>query len=212
MGRCLCRNVYHRLVKCVLIGGIEMTVVNKIEKNGSFIDQLWNQSIQMIDDWDEGEYFREEVLLQSSIQLAENVIQNQTNAKELINQFKKELFKWEEMSREQLLTSNTVLHNLILINSFEEINNQVDQIKNLSSELLTSPLNNLLKGNYSDSIINTLDNYIEKRRNYRNYYVKNIKETFSIIQKNQITFLNFLTNPIENVFFPFNKYMVLSNE
>jgi len=189
-----------------------MTVVNKIEKNGSFIDQLWNQSIQMIDDWDEGEYFREEVLLQSSIQLAENVKQNQTNANELINHFKKELFKWEEMSREQLLTSNTVLHNLILINSFEEINYQVDQIKNLSSELLTSPLNNLLKGNYSDSIINTLDNYIKKRRNYRNFYVKNIKETSSIIQKNQIIFLNFLTNQIENVFFPFNKYMVLSNE
>jgi hypothetical protein len=189
-----------------------MTVVNRIEKNGSFIDQLWNQSIQMIDDWDKGEYFREEVLLQSSIQLSENVKQNQTNAKELINQFKTELFKWEEMSREQFLTSNTVLHNLILINSFEEINNQVDQIKNLSSEHLTSPLDNLLKGNYFETTINTLDKYIEHRRNERNLYVKNIKETFSIIQKNQITFLNFLTNPIESVFFPFNKYMVLSNE
>jgi hypothetical protein len=188
-----------------------MTLVN-IKKNGLFIDQLWNQSIQMIDDWDEGEYFREEVLLQSSIQLAESVKQNQKNVNELINQITKELFEWEEMSREQLLTSTTGLHNLFLLNSFKEINNQVDHIKNLSSELLTSPLNNLLKGDYSDTIINKLDKYIEQRRNYRNLYVKNIKETFSIIQKNQRTFRNFLTNPFKNVFFPLNKYMVLSNE
>jgi hypothetical protein len=189
-----------------------MTVVNKIEKNGSFIDQLWNQAIQKIDDWDEGENFREEVILQSSKRLAENVKQNQTNVSELINQITKELFELEEMSREQLLTSTTGLHNLTLLNSFEEINNQVDQIKNLSSELLTSPLDNLLNGNYSETIINTLDKYIDHRRNYRNLYVKNIKETFSIIQKSQITFLNFLTNPFENVFFPLNKYMVPSNK
>jgi hypothetical protein len=70
---------YHRLVKFVFIGGIEMTGVKEIKKNGSFIDQLWNQSFQIIDNWDEGESFREEVLLQSSKQLAENVKQNQTN-------------------------------------------------------------------------------------------------------------------------------------
>lgn len=40
------------------IRGNEMTVVNKFEKNGSFIDQLWNQAIQNIDDWDEGENFK----------------------------------------------------------------------------------------------------------------------------------------------------------
>jgi len=188
-----------------------MTLVNII-KDGLFIDQLWNHSIQMIDDWDEGEYFREEVLLQSSIKLAESVKQNQTNVNELINKITKELFEWEEISRDQLLTSSTGFHNLFLLNSFEEINNQVDQIKNLSSEHLTSPLDNLLKGNYFETTINTLDKYIEHRRNERNLYVKNIKETFSIIQKNQITFLNFLTNPIESVFFPFNKYMVLSYE
>lgn len=109
--------------------------------------------------------------------------QNQTNVSELINQITKELFELEEKSREQLLASTTSLHNLTLLNSFEEINNQVNQIKNLSSELLTSPLDNLLKGNYSETIINTLDKYIEHRRNVRNLHVKNIKETFSIIQK-----------------------------
>lgn len=199
-------------VNCVLLGGNEMTVVNKFEKNGSLIDQLWNQAIQKIDDWDEDENFREVVLLQTSKRLAENVKQNQTNVSELINQITIELFELEEMSREQLLTSTTGLHNLTLLNSFEEINDQVDQIKNLSSELLTSPLDSLLKGNYSETIINTLDKYIEHRQNVRNLYVKNIKETFSIIQKNQITFINFLTNPLENVFFPLNKYMVLSNK
>jgi hypothetical protein len=199
-------------VKWVLLGGNEMTVVNKFEKNGSLIDQLWNQAIQKIDDWDEEENFREVVLLQTSKGLAENVKQNQTNVSELINQITLELFELEEMTREQLLTSTTGLHNLTLLNSFEEINYQMDQIKNLSSELLTSPLDNLLKGNYSETIINTLDKYIEHRRNVRNLYVKNIKETFSIIRKNQITFINFLTNPLENVFFPLNKYMVLSNQ
>lgn len=186
-----------------------MTVVNEIKKNDSFIDQLWNQTFQIIDDWDEGVRFREEVLLQSFKQVAGKVKQNQTNVNELINQITKELFEWEEMSREQLLTSTTVLNNLFLLYSFEEINNQVNHFKNLSSELLTSPLNNLLKGNFSDTNINTLERYIENRRNYRNLYVKNIKETFSIILKNQRTFLNLLTNPIENVFFPYNKYMVL---
>ncbi|MFP7299310.1 hypothetical protein [Neobacillus niacini] len=188
-----------------------MTVVKKIEKNGSFIEQLWNQAIQNIDDWDEGENFREVVLLQSSKRLTENVKQNQSNVSELLNQITKELFELEEMSREQLLTSTTGLHNLTLLNSFEEINNQVDQIKNLSSELLASPLNNLLKSNYSETIINTLYNYTEYSRNYRNLYVNNIKETFSIIQNNQKTFRNLLTNPIKDVFFPLNKYM-LSNE
>jgi hypothetical protein len=199
-------------VKWVLLGGNEMTVVNKFEKNGSLTDQLWSQAIQKIDDWDEEENFREVVLLQNSKRLAENVKQNQTNVSELINQITLELFELEEMTREQLLTSTTGLHNLTLLNSFEEINYQMDQIKNLSSELLTSPLDNLLKGNYSETIINTLDKYIEHRRNVRNLYVKNIKETCSIIRKNQITFINFLTNPLENVFFPLNKYMVLSNQ
>jgi len=201
---------YHWQVKYVLIGGIEMSLVNEIKKNVSFIDQFWNQSFQIIDDWDEGEEFREEVLLQSIKQVAEKLKQNQTNVNELISQITKELFEWEEMSRDQLLTSTTVLNNLLLINSYEEINIQVNQIKNLSSELLTSPLNNLVKSNYSNTIINTLEKYIEYRRNYRNLFVKNIKETFSIILKNQRTFLSLLTNPIENVLFPFNKYMVPS--
>ncbi|MFB5196631.1 hypothetical protein ACE198_17125 [Neobacillus sp. KR4-4] len=187
-----------------------MSLVNEIKKNVSFIDQFWNQSFQIIDDWDEGEEYREEVLLQSIKQVAEKFKQNQTNVNELISQMTKELFEWEEMSRDQLLTSTTVLNNLLLINSFEEINIQVNQIKNLSSDLLTSPLNNLVKSNYSNTIINTLEKYIEYRRNYRNLFVKNIKETFSIILKNQRTFLSLLTNPIENVLFPFNKYMVPS--
>jgi hypothetical protein len=127
-------------------------------------------------------------------------------------QITKELSEWEEMSREQLLTSTTVLHNLTLLNSFEEINDQADHIKYLSSEFLTSSLNNLLEGNHSDTIINTLEKYILYRRNYRNLYVKNIQETFSIIQKNQRTLLNYLTNPVKNVFFPLNKYMAFSNK
>ncbi|MDR6998350.1 hypothetical protein [Neobacillus niacini] len=177
-----------------------MTEIKGLEKNGSGLNQLLNHSIQIIDDWDKRENSREDVLLQFIKQLAENVKQNQTNLNKLIIRFVKELFEWEEISREELLSSTASLNNLFLFQSYEEINNQVDQIKKQSSEVLTGLLNNLLKSEYPDTIKSTLEKYIENRRNNRELYVKNANQMFSIIQTSQKTFFNFVTNPFKNSF------------
>lgn len=75
-----------------------MAKIHQIEKNtsNSSLDLLWDQAFEQLDAWVERTEFREEVLLQSVLQFAENVKRNHKNSKELSEQFSKELHHWEK--------------------------------------------------------------------------------------------------------------------
>lgn len=178
----------------------------------SSLDLLWNQAFQEVDAWARRTSFREDVLLQSAKQFAENVKRNQQNMKELSEQFSKELREWEKVSREELLVTTTGLQYLFPVKSYEEINNELDDVQNKTANLTISPLSYLSNGGHADRFVSALDQYVDFRRSNRNLYVKSVKETASIIQKNQRAFLKIMTNQVKNVFFPFNKYMERSNK
>jgi hypothetical protein len=189
-----------------------MVKTKKVEKNVSSLELLWNQAFINLDAWVESEEVREDHLLQSAKNLAENVKRNQTNFKELSKQFSKELFELENKSREELLLATISLQSLFPIKSNEEINNQLDYLKNKTSELVSKPFDNIGNAKFVENYVSVVEKYIEFKRNNRNLYVNKVKDTALIIQANQSRLLNLITKPVKNVIFPFNKFIERSNE
>ncbi|PGY12973.1 hypothetical protein [Bacillus sp. AFS031507] len=189
-----------------------MVNTKKVEKKVSSLDLLWNQAFLNLDAWVEREEVREDHLLQSTKNLAENVKKNQTNFKELSKQFTKELFELENKSREGLLLSTISLQSLFPIKSYEEINNQLDNLKNKTSELVLKPFDHIGNAKFVENYVSVVEKYIEFRRNNRNLYVKKVKDTALNIQVNQSALLNLITKPVRNVIFPFNKFIERSHE
>ncbi|MEH7308782.1 hypothetical protein V7137_27410, partial [Neobacillus drentensis] len=120
------------------------------EKNVSSLELIWNQALQNLDAWVERETIREDNLLKTAQLFAENVKRNQSNLKELVNQFSKELSDWEKTSREELLTATINLQTFFPIKSYEEINDNLDKIHNKSSEMISSPLTKLANNEFVD--------------------------------------------------------------
>jgi hypothetical protein len=189
-----------------------MTNKNENQKNVSSVDLLWDQAFQEVDAWVERATYREDVLLQSAKEFAENAKRNQKNLKELTEQFSRELREWEKTSREELLTTTTGLQYIFPMKSYEDINNQLDLVQSKSAEFTSNPFQSLVNGENVYNFVSALEQYVEFRRENRKQYVKNVKETASIIQENQRAFLTIMTNQMKNVFFPFNKYMERANE
>lgn len=189
-----------------------MAKIHQIEKNtsNSSLDLLWDQAFEQLDAWVERTEFREEVLLQSVLQFAENVKRNHKNSKELSEQFSKELHHWEKISREELLNATTVLQYFFPVKSYEEINKQLDDVQNNTVKLTSGA--NLLNGEHVDNFVSVLKDHVEFRQNNRYLYVENMKQTASIIQNKQRDFLKIMNNQMKNVFFPFHTYMEGLNE
>ncbi|MFU2014836.1 hypothetical protein ACM6Q7_07125 [Peribacillus butanolivorans] len=189
-----------------------MAKIHQVEENtsSSSLDLLWDQAFEQLDAWVERTEFREEVLLQSALQFAENVKRNHKNSKELSEQFSKELHHWEKISREELLNATTVLQYFFPVKSYEEINKQLDDVQNNTTKLTSGA--NLLNGEHVDNFMSVLKDHVEFRQNNRNLYVDNMKQTASIIQNKQRDFLKIMNNQMKNVFFPFHTYMEGLNE
>lgn len=184
-----------------------MAEVREMNNHPSSLALLWNQALGQVDAWAKRAEFNEEVLLQSASQFAENVKRNQHNIKELTEQFSRDLRNWEKTAREELLTTTAGMQYLFPVKSYEEINTQLDDVQNKTAKLTLSPLGHLLNSEQVDKYVSGLVRYIEFRRNNRNLYVKNVKETASIIQENQLAFFKIMTDQVKNVFFPFQRYM-----
>ena len=184
----------------------------KLDKNVSSVELLWNQAFINLDSWVEREEVREDHFLQSAKNLAENVKKNQTNFKELSKQFSKELFELENKSKEELLLATISLRNLFPIKSNEEINKQLGYLKNKTTELVSKPFDQMENAKFVENYVSLVEKYIEFKRNNRNLYVSNIKETALNIQANQCALLNLITKSVRNVMFPFNKFIERSNE
>ncbi|HZG72294.1 MAG TPA: hypothetical protein VEY51_12235 [Chondromyces sp.] len=189
-----------------------MAEKNVKDKRDSSFEMLWNQAFQELDAWVERANYREDVMIQSAKQFAENLKRNQANLKELTEQFSQEIREWEKTSREELLTTTTGLQFLFPVKSYEEVNKQLDQLQDKREEFVSIPVQSLLDGERVDYFVTALEQYIEFRRKNRNLYVKNMKESASIIKDNQRAILNIMSNQMKNVLFPFNKYMERANE
>lgn len=177
------------------------------DKNHSSLELLWHQMLQNIDALDEGVRNGEDFVLQSIKHLTENMNRNQTNFSELINQISIELSDWENKSREEILTATTSLYAIYPFMSYEQINNQLDYLKTIASELISSPLNKLANGKFLENYVALIEKYVEARRNSRNLYLDNLKKGASVLQSTQSSFLNFKTDQVKTVFFPLYRFM-----
>ncbi|MGG1675029.1 hypothetical protein ACIFOT_04665 [Neobacillus sp. NRS-1170] len=182
-------------------------LTNQIEKNLLSVEQLWNQTLQKVEAWEEQETMKEERFLQSAMQFADKLQENNSNIKELTNQFSKKLRGWEKTSKEELERFTTPLLSVFPTNSFEEMNNKLDQLWSNTTETSAIPYEKLINGEIGENFVASLEKYIEFRRNNRNMFMKTIKETAAMFQTNQLAFLKAVTSQVENVFFPFNKFI-----
>jgi hypothetical protein len=183
----------------------------KNENHLSSLELLWNQAFQKVEEWIDKEEIREECLLQSANEFANNLNGNKSNIKELTNQFSIELRQWEKTSREEILTATTPLMAVFPIKSYEEINNMIDQLLNKVTESVEKPFDHFFIGNYGDNVVGALEKYIEFRRNNRNLYVQNVKDIASIFQTNQLALLQTVTSQVKEVLFPLNIFMEQAN-
>lgn len=181
-------------------------------KNEVGQELLLDQSLKQIDRWAKNEEFREELLIQSVKHFGENLKQGQANTKEVSEQFSKQIQEWEKASREQFLTTVAPLHHLFPIMSFEQINEQLDHVQKKTAEMALTPLHHLLKEDFVDGYMSTLEKYVEYRKNSREKYVSNVKETTSMIYRNQSELVQMVKNQFKNMFNPLHRFMEQPNE
>lgn len=182
-----------------------------ITKNEAGQGFLINQTLKQIDSWVKQEEFQEEILLQSVNHLGENLKQNQVNIKEVTEKITQKIQEWEKLSREQYLTKMTPLNQLNPIQSFEQINEQLDRIQRIRGQIVMTPLQHLLKEDYVNSYVAAVERYIESRRNRRERYVKNVKQASSMFFGGQDAVMGMFNSQMKNMMNPFHKYMQQPN-
>lgn len=184
-----------------------MTNSLESEKKTTSIDLLWEQALREVDAWVDCAKKREDVLLNSTKQFAENLKRNQQNIKELAEQFSSELRAWDRKSKEEFLTATASLHYIFPVKSFEEINEQLDNTDQKAADLTSTALGSLVSDEQINRLIASVEQYVEFRRKNREQYVNSVKETASIIRDNQRALLEIMSNQVKNLFFPFHKYV-----
>ncbi|OLO25631.1 hypothetical protein BTR23_24325 [Alkalihalophilus pseudofirmus] len=195
----------------------ELNVEKEIEVKASedsltSLDLLWKQSLQELDAWSERACYREQVLLNSTKHLVENLKRNQTNMKDFIEQFVKEQRDWEKVAREELLTSTSHLQYLFPIQSFEEINRFVDNFQVKATEISNIPVYSLSNAEVLERFVQSVEQFVEFRKNSRIQFIENLKGTLKIIHENQRGMVQLFTKQVKNVLFPFNMYMERSEQ
>lgn len=182
------------------------------KKNEAGLELVYNQSLKQMERWAKQEEFNEDILLQTVKQMGENVKQRQINMKEVTEQVSNQLQEWEKTAREQFLTSTTPFQKLFPLQSYEQINEQLNDIQKKTAKLVSTPVNNLLNENFVEGYMSAVERFIEYRRNGREIYMKNVKEASSLIYRNQNEVVQKVTSQMKNVFFPFSRFLEQPNE
>ena len=190
-----------------------MTKENETENvQSSSLDLLWNHAFRELDQWARKADFRDDVFLKEAMYFAESIKRNQENIKSVREQFSKEFDNWERTAREEFLMSTTVLQHIFPKKSYEEINQQIDQIQNRTASILGTPLQMVVNNQMMEKYLEMIDQYIALRKNARKQYTKTLKQAANLIYESQKGFLNLFTGPIKTFMFPLNKYMEKAEE
>jgi hypothetical protein len=137
----------------------------------------------------------------------DRVKNNQENLKVISEQFNKELKDWEKSAREELLVTTTTLQRFFPINSYEEINQVVDDIQNKTTTLLLTPVQTLTGEQGLDNYLETVEKYISFRKESRGKFIDSIKNTTNVLYENQKLFVNLFAKQVNTAVFPFQKYL-----
>ncbi|MEH7252531.1 hypothetical protein V7111_10445 [Neobacillus niacini] len=178
----------------------------------SSLDMLWNHAFRELDQWTKHADFRDDVFLKEAYYFADSIKRNQENMKSVREQFTKEFANWERTAREEFLMSTTALQHLFPKISYEEMNQQFDQIQSRTASILNTPIQMISNIQLMDQYLNMIDQYIAFRKNGRNQYINTIKQAASLIYESQKGFVNLFSSPIKSLMFPLNKYLEKAGE
>ncbi|MEH7334441.1 hypothetical protein V7161_17485 [Neobacillus drentensis] len=182
----------------------EITVDGVNGPSLSSLDLLWRYGYQELDEWAKCAEHRDEVF---SKRLSEGVQRNQGNIKAIAEQFTKEFTEWEKTAREQFLMSTTTLQHFFPIQSYEEMNAQMDQIQKSVLTPLSTPSQTIANFQAIEKYLEMIDQYMDLRKKGRLQYIQAVKQAGNPIYEFQKGFVNLFTTPFKDLIFPLNKYM-----
>ncbi|MFS0778885.1 hypothetical protein ABC255_23100 [Neobacillus sp. 3P2-tot-E-2] len=185
---------------------------SKEQEQFSSLDILWKHAFSEIDQWAKHADFRDDVFLKEAMCFAESIQRNQDNIKSVREQFNKEFVNWERTAREEFLMSTTVLLHIFPKRSYEDINEQIDQIQKRTASILSTPLQMVVNNQMMDQYFDMIEKYIAVRKKGRKQYIKTLKQAVSLIYESQKGFVGLLTGQLKSFMFPLNKYMEKAEE
>lgn len=176
------------------------------------LDILWSHAFRELEHWAKQADFRDEVFLKEASYFADSVKRNQENIIEVTEQFNKEFVSWEKTAREEFLMSTTTLQHFFPKRSYEEVNKQIDDIKNRMMTILNKPCQFIANNQVMDQYLNLIEQYIAFRQKGRKQYIKAIKQAGNLIYESQKGFIELFSVPIKAFVFPLNKYLENTEE
>jgi hypothetical protein len=188
------------------------TTESKGQEQFSSLDILWKHAFSELDQWAKHADFRDDMFLKEARCFAESIKRNQENIKSVREQFNKEFANWERTAREEFLMSTTVLQHIFPKRSYEDINEQIDQIQKRTASILSAPLQMGLNNPLMDQYFDVIEQYIAVRKNGRKQYIKTLKQAAGLIYESQKGFVGILTSQVKSFMFPLNKYMEKAEE
>ncbi|MEH7500716.1 hypothetical protein V7152_01555 [Neobacillus drentensis] len=184
------------------------------EKDLTSLDLLWKLGFNELDAWAERFNKRDALFLDAVKNYVEKLKQNQENAITIASQFGMEIKEWEKVAREELLVTTTPLQNFFPVKSYEEINKVVEDIQNKTAHLLLTPTQALITGQLEalDKYVETVEQFIAYRKNYREKYIESVKKTSNVLYENQKVFVNMFAKQVKTAILPFQNYMKSATE
>jgi hypothetical protein len=192
--------------------GEESTETQDDQEQLSSLDILWNHAFRELDQWAKHADFRDDVFLKEAMYFAESIKRNQENIKSVREQFSREFANWERTAREEILMSTTALQHIFPKRSYEEINQQIDQIQSRTIAILRTPLQMSVSNQLMEQYFQIIKQYIALRKNGRKQYIKTLIQAASLIYESQKGFVNLFTGQLKTLMFPLNKYMEKAEE
>lgn len=178
----------------------------------SSLDLLWQNAFREIDEWAAHADYRDEVFLKETIYYVESIKRNQGSIKEATEQFNREFQDWEKAAREEFLMSTTSLQHFFPLASYEEINQQIDNIQRRTLTILELPCQAVTSIQVLDKYLQMIEQYISLRKRSRMQYIKMIKQASNLVYENQKGFVNLFSKQVKALLFPFNKYLEKTEE
>ncbi|MDR6124509.1 CHASE3 domain sensor protein [Bacillus sp. SLBN-46] len=191
----------------------EETIVDgENEASLSSLDLLWRYAFAELDEWAKCVDHRDEALLKEVRRFSEIVQRNQGSKKAIAEQFIKEFTEWEKTARDEFLMSTTTLQHFFPVQSYEEINAQMDQIQKTVLSLLSTPCRTIANYQSIEKNIEMMEHYIDLRKKGRVQYIKTIKQAGNPLYEYQKGFVNLFATKFKELIFPLNKYMENTEE
>ncbi|MEH7331997.1 hypothetical protein V7161_05120 [Neobacillus drentensis] len=178
----------------------------------SSLDLIWRHAFRELDEWVKGVENRDEAFLKKIILLSDSVKRNQGNLKAIAEQFTREFAEWEKTARDEFLMSTTALQHFFPIQSYENINVQIDEIQKKAVSLLNTTCQTIGNFQVIEKYLEMIEQFMVLRKKGRMQYIKTVKQAGNLLYENQKGFVNFFARQIKALRFPLNKYMEKTEE